>query len=40
MAKDKYLFCNITWMDHYDKELFPLDKPRHGGAYVRDTGEA
>lgn len=40
MAKERYLFCNITWMEHYDKELFPLDKPRYGGAYVRDTGEA
>ena len=34
------LFCNIAWMASYDRIAFPEDRPRYGGSYVKDTGDA
>ena len=36
----RILFCNITYMEHYDLINFPNDIPRYGGSYVKDTGSA
>ncbi len=35
----KILFCNIAYMEFYDTDI-PEDTPRHGGAYVEQTGDA
>jgi len=40
MRGNRFLFCNVAWMEHYDLALYPDDRPKHGGAYVSNTGEA
>ncbi len=39
-ALPRILFCNISWMETYDTICFPEDKPRYGGSYVTNTGDA
>ena len=33
------LFCNIAYMKYYDADILE-DPPKHGGAYVTETGDA
>ena len=36
----RVLFCNTAWMEYYDQQCFPDDKPRYGGSFVTNTGSA